>query len=193
MIEIVIAAVTALLIFLMATRRRFKRGTSFARYIPGNVQLDINMTTLAASTGVLAATDTVDDTTRISSIKASYSLAGVTPVNGAGPILIGVAHSDYSLAEVEAWIELTTGWSQADMVSKEISSRRIRKIGQFETPAGPGESVVLNDGRPIKTRLNWLLSEGQGLNFFGYNTGSVAFATTVPVAHVEGKENLWIQ
>ncbi len=170
-----------------------KHGRSFANYIAGNIQLDVVLTTLAAATGVLASTDTVDDTTRVSSIRNSYSLEDFTDGAGIGPITVGVAHSDYSLAEVEAYIKLSTGWSQADMVSREISGRRIRKIGTFETKADGTVVSVLNDGKPIKTKLNWLLSEGQGLNFYGFNTGSNAVATTVPRIHVEGKANLWIQ
>ncbi len=168
------------------------RRKSFKNYIPGNVQLDIVLTTLAAGTGVLTSTDLVDDTTRISSVVATYSLEDFTDGAGIGPIICGVAHSDYSLAEVEAYIELTTGWSQADMVSREISARRIRKIGVFATDGGGTTVSVLNDGRPIKTKLNWEVSEGQGLNFWAYNTGSNAIATTVPRVHVEGKGNLWV-
>ncbi len=151
------------------------------------------MTTLAAATAVLATTDTVDDTTFITSLKASWSLEDFTDGAGIGPIVVGVAHSDYTLAEIEEWIELTTGWSQADMVSKEISGRRIRRVGTFATDASSGVDVsVLNDGRPIRTKLNWSLSEGQGLSLWAYNSGSNAIATTVPRVHVEGKGNLWM-
>ncbi len=184
-----------LLVILMAKRKGGSRYLHFkgSRYIPGNVQLDIVLTTLAAATAVLAATDVVDDTTRISSVVAMYSLEDFTDGAGIGPIVVGLAHSDYSLAEVEAWIKLSTGWSQADLVSQEISNRRIRRIGVFESDGASGTDVsVLNDGKPIKTKLNWRLSEGQGINFWAFNSGSNAIATTVPRVHVEGKGNLWL-
>ncbi len=185
-----------MLIGLMIVALLAKKGgrrTNFSKYIPGNIQLDVVLTTLAAATGVLAATDTVDDTTRVSSVKAMYSLEDFTDGAGIGPIILAVAHSDYSLAEVEEFLELTTGWSQANLVSREISARRIRKIGVFESAPSGTAVATLNDGKPIKTKLNWLLSEGQGLNFVGYNSGSNAVATTVPRIHVDGKANLWIQ
>ncbi len=189
----IILPVLVLLIALVYVRRK-RRYNAFGRYIPGNVQSDIVLTTLAPATGVLATTDVVDDTTRISSVKCAYSLEDFTDGAGIGPILVGLAHSDYTLAEIEEYIELTTGWSQADLKSREISQRRVRKIGIFATDASSGVDVtVLNDGKPIKTRLNWLLSEGQGLSFWAYNTGSNAIATTVPRVHVEGKANLWMQ
>ncbi len=170
-----------------------KRRKSFKNYIPGNIQSDIVLTTLAAATGVLATTDTVDDTARVSSIEVTWSLEDMTQGSGIGPIICGIAHSDYSLAEVEAYIELTTGWSQADLVSREISARRIRKVGVFGDADTDGTGIsVLNDGRSIKTKLNWVLSEGQGLSLWAYNTGSNAIATTVPRVHVEGKANLWM-
>ncbi len=170
-----------------------RRRKSFKKYIPGNIQSDIVLTTLAPATGVLATTDTVDDTTRVSSVECTYSLEDFTSGAGIGPIICGVAHSDYSLAEIEAYIELTTGWSQADMVSREISARRIRKIGVFGSAETDGTGVaVLNDGKLLKTKLNWELAEGQGLSFWAYNTGANAIATTVPRVHVEGKANLWM-
>ncbi len=189
-----LAVMAFLLGIALAARKRSRRRRHFGNYIPGNIQLDIVLTTLAAATGVLAATATVDDTTRITSVRASYSLEDMTQGAGIGPIVCGVAHSDYTLAEVEAWIKLTTGWSQANMVSKEISGRRIRRIGTFPGSNTDGSGIsVLNDGKPIRTKLNWEVTEGQGLNFWAFNTGSNAIATTVPRVHVEGKANLWTQ
>ena len=78
------------------------------------------------------------------------------------------AHSDYSLAEVEEYIELDTGWSDADEVSKEISRRKIREIGEL----APVANDNLNNGMPVKTKIGFSVNEGQGLNLVAYNDGS---------------------
>ncbi len=163
------------------------------RYIPGSIDEKISLGTLAGSTAVLQATDVVKERTRVSSIVASYSLSGWTAIDNVGPLEIGVAHSDYSLAEVEAWIERTTSWNEGDLVSQEVSNRRIRRIGVFDMPATVGESYALGDGRLIRTKLNWILNAGQGLNYYVYNIGSGAVATTDPEVHCNGKANLWPQ
>ncbi len=53
------------------------------------------------------------------------------------------------------------------------------------------QQIVLNDGKPIKTKLNWILQEGQTLAFVGYNMGSVQVQTTTPDVRILGHANLW--
>ncbi len=185
MLELIIALVC---LVGMAKRRR---KTSFGRYIAGNILVDLALTTIAGKAGAVGATDTVVDTSRISSIRCTYTLSDWTPVANAGPIWCGVMHGDYTQAELEEWVEETGAWDMGNMVAKEVRSRRIRAIGVFDTPPAATGSVRLNDGRPIKTKLNWLLAEGDGLKFWAYNTGNAAAATTVPNFHVFGKANLW--
>ncbi len=173
----------------MARRPRRKR-RFHGNYLPGNIDIDLELgATLAANTVILVATQTVTETARVTSVKCMYSLGNWTPAAGEGPIMVGVAHSDYSLAEIEAWIEQVNTWSQGDLVAKEISSRLIRRIGVFDAPT-LHEVTTLNDGKPIRTKLNWMLTTGQGLNFFGYNMG-VTLTGTSPNLDIQGKANLW--
>ncbi len=190
MLNIIMIAL-AILTALMARKGRRR---DFSKYLSGSIDENVSLTTLASKTGVLSATQTVSDTTRVSSIRCSYTLSDWTPIANAGPMIVGVAHSDYSLAEVEEWIEATGGWDQGNMVqTREVRRRLIRQIGVMDTPAAATGSSRLNDGRMLKTKLNWLLSEGDGLNFWWYNSGNAAVATTVPNAIIFGKANLWIQ
>ncbi len=177
------------LVVMMAKKPRRRR--RMGRYVKGNIAENIALGTLAGNDLILSATDTVNERTLVSSVVATYSLAGLTPTENAGPILIGVAHSDYSDAEVEAWVELQTGWDEGDLGSREIQNRFIRRIGLFDEPATANLGVSLNEGKAIKTKLNWILLQGQGLNFFCYNTGGAALATTDPNVHVQGHANLW--
>ncbi len=153
----------------------------------GNVDEVLALGTLAAATLISADFDeVVEEKMLVSSIVSTYSLRELTAASGAGPIVVGVAHSDYTDAEIEAWLETTDSWDQGDLVQgKEVRNRLIRRIGIF------GSSGVLNDGKPIKTRLNWLLRTGQTLSVWGYNRGASALATTDPQIVLEGHVNLW--
>lgn len=171
-------------------RRRRKR--RMRRYIKGNIDLNGNLGTLAAVTGILLVpADVVEEQAFISSVKCIYSLAGITQGDNVGPIHVGIAHSDYTLSEIEAWIEQSTGWAQGDKVAQEISSRLIRRIGTFDMPDVVGDSVTLNLGKPITTKLGWGLTTGQNVVFYVYNEGSVALSTTDPNVHITGHANLW--
>ncbi len=188
MIEIL--AMTAILVGMAFKGKGRNR---FGRYIGGAIDHVLTMATLASNTLVGSLlTQTVTDTCRVSSIKCIYSLDNLTPTQNAGPIVCGVAHGDYTDAEVEAWLESTGSWAIADMVAAETQSRRCRIIGSFATPSAATQSVVLNDGKPIRTKLNWVLAEGQTLRVWAYNPGTAALATTVPNLKVNGKANLWV-
>lgn len=176
----------------MAKHKGRKRGNRFANYIKGNIDVDIALGTLASKTAIIGAVgDTVNDTARVSSVRATYSLSGFTAIENAGPILVGLMHSDYSGAELEEFLENVTNWSMGDLVSQEVANRKIRRIGAFTVPASAGQAVHLNDGKPITTKLNWKLSEGQTLDFWAYNMGSQPLATTDPNVDVSGFANLW--
>ncbi len=175
----------------LAKRRAGGKRRSMGRYVKGNIDEDFALGTLAANTAVLEASDVVGDRMLISSVDVAYTLAGFTAADNVGPVEVGFAHSDYTLAEIEGFLELTTSWNEGDLVDREISGRKIRRIGVFDTPASAGESYTLNDGKPIKTKLNWILNAGQGLNWWVYNQGGASFATTDPNMHITGHANLW--
>ncbi len=158
----------------------------------GTVDEQVNAGTLASKDVTATAFDeTVNERTLVSSIVARYSLLNVTKASGVGPLMVGVAHGDYSAPEIEEWIENTGSWNEGDLVNQEIAGRKIRKIGIFDQPATISESSVLNDGKAIKTKLNWILLQGQGLQYFLYNLGSSAFSTTDPAMNAQGHANLW--
>ncbi len=161
------------------------------RYIRGNIAENLALGTLGANVLISGVTDTVNERTLISSVVATYSLAGLTPGENIGPVFVGLAHSDYTDAEIEAWVENQTGWDEGDLASREIANRKIRRIGLFDEPATANLSVALNEGRTIKTKLNWIVNQGQGLSLWAYNTGTAAIATTDPNVHMQGHANLW--
>ncbi len=177
----------------MADKKR-RRRRSRGRYIKGAIDETLDLGTLASKTLIANVFDeTVEERTRVSSIDATWSLADFTPGAGDGPILCGVAHSDYSAAEIEEVIENTGSWTEGSKTEQEIAKRLVRIVGVF-TEADAAASinqVALNDGLPIKTKLNWILNGGDTLKVFAYNMGDSALATTDPDLHVYGHANLW--
>ncbi len=161
------------------------------RYIRGSVDENLLLTTLAAKTAVSAVFDeTVNERSLISSLVATWSLGDFTLGSDIGPVMVGVAHSDYTDAEIEAFIEATGSWDEGDKIQQEVSRRKVRRVGIFPSAPGPAD-LVLNDGKPIKTKLNWILNQGQTLRVWAYNMGASPIATTVPDVGVQGHANLW--
>ncbi len=169
-----------------ATKRKF------GRYIKGNVDEDLSLATLASKTLLSVDFDeAVAERMLVSSIVATYSLQDFTSELGDGPIEVGIAHSDYSDTEIEEVLENVTSWDEGNLVGQEIAKRKVRKIGVFSQDDDVTHAtVVLNDGKPIKSKLNWILRTGQTLALWVYNDGVSAIATG-SVAHVEGHVNLW--
>ncbi len=98
------------------------------------------------------------------STKLTVALDGNNPADG--PLLVGLAHSDYSTAEILEWINAQGAWDTGDLVAREQARRKVRAIGVF-----PGilASEVLNDGNPIKTTCKWTLDEGDTIKFWALN------------------------
>ncbi len=164
----------------------------FPRYIRGNINHRLVATTLAARTVVSSDnSDVVTERAYVSSVLLRWALEQVTAVAGAGPMMVGIAHSDYSDAEIEEWVENNAGWEEANLIGQEVARRKIRKVGIFETPQAAADAVTLNDGKPIRTKCGWILTTGQTLSIWAYNMGQVAYGTTAPEIFAEGHANIF--
>ena len=189
MLEILVLGIAMLVMARKTPRRRRAMG----RYMRGNVNEELSLGTLAGRTVVGTTFDsTVNERTFVSSIVARWAINLLTPASAVGPIMVGVAHGDYSDSEIEEWIETTGSWNEGDLVAtREIGRRLIKQIGIFEIPDDANDAVVLNDGKAIKSKLGWILNQGVTLKIWGYNTGTQPLATTVPVVKCEGHVNLF--
>ncbi len=169
------------------------RRKAFRRYLKGDIRDTLNLGALASLTLVATGSaEIVNERTWISSLRCTHSFTHFTPGENDGPVLVGVAHSDYSAAEIEAWIENAGSWDEGDLVSQEIAKRKIRRIGVHEVPPNMGvnDTVVLNDGKPITTKLGWMLLQGQGIQWWAYNRGT-SVLTTGSAIQQDGYANLW--
>ncbi len=160
------------------------------KYLKGNIDDEVAVTSLASKDVVGAAPDeTVGQRTRITSIVVGVGLNDNTGVAGAGPLVVGVAHSDYSDAEIEEYLETTGQWDEGDLVAQEHGRRKVRILGEF-----PGllASEVLWNGAKRKFKLNWILNIGDGLRLFAYNAGDQSWTGTgTPAVTLNGHANLF--
>ncbi len=189
MIEILLSLVLAI-----GLANKPKRRRKYRRYLRGNVNHELNLGTLAAATLVGSLLGgTLEEKAWVSSMSATWSLSGFTEGTDIGPITVGVAHSDYSDAEIEAWLENSNSWKTGDKIAQEVSRRKCRIVGTFGTEAGSSASDInrLQDGRKIRTKLGWMLTTGQTIKIWAFNEGSQPLATTDPDLDVQGHVNIW--
>lgn len=162
-----------------------------ANYIRGGVNEVLTIATLASLTLVATNFDEeVQEQATITSIVASWAIRDSPLGLNQGPIVVGLAHSDYTDAEIEEVLELTAGWEKYDLVAREKAKRLIRVIGTFPSTPAADQAAVLNEGRPIKTKLNWQLGSGQTLKVWAYNAGGAALADSAAL-YVDGHANIF--
>ncbi len=91
----------------------------------------------------------------------------------------GVAHSDYTAAEVEECLEAIGAIDRGNKVAQEQSNRLVREIGTIQsTISGTvGTTVNMNEGLPVKTKLNWYMSIGDQLNVYMRNSSGTVWTT----------------
>ena len=170
-------------------RRRYRQG----RYLRGGVSVNKDLGTMQAlDVQTEDMPEVVSERTRVSSLDCMWTTSGWIQSDDDGPIMVGVAHSGYTDAEIEGWIEDQDTWDEGDMQLRDVRQRLIRKIGVLTSPPTDGGSKSLNDGKPIKTRLNWVLSTGQTLQIWYYNMGNSAFGAPGPHVQTNGHVNLFV-
>ncbi len=126
----------------------------------------------------------------IKSVSLSYFWEDIAAVIDDG-CEFGLAHSDYSSAEIEECLEAQSALDLGDKVAQEQGNRLVRSIGVISNfgSVAEGGSAPFNDGRPTKTKLNWKLSTGDSLHLWIRN-GSGTIWTTGSTVQAIG--SMWI-
>ncbi len=146
------------------------------------------LSTLAANDMISTAFATLlDQEVYAISMDVTASLHGLT--SGEGPIICGVAHSDYTAAEIEEWFEASGSWSKTDKIEQEHARRKCREIGIFD---GNSPESTINDGRKLRVKLGFPIEDGAGLQLWVFNEGAAAL-TTGAVVDLKGKAFLRTQ
>ncbi len=178
---------SGILLLVLAAKRTPKRRRRYnlrrVRISPG-----LALSTLAVGTVVkVGLTGASTIAYRAISLSGRWSLDDLTA--GEGPIVVGYAHSDYTIGEIKECIESANSISPGLKIEQERSNRLVRSVGIL----GPEANSVLNNGLPVKTRLNWKIpasSSGNEVVMFAYNDGS-ALLTTGAFLRMNG--NMWVQ
>lgn len=159
-------------------------------YIKGAIDESSNLGTLAS--GVLKGDnfdESVTEKTLVSSIVGVWAIDQLSLAQG--PLLVGIAHSDYTDVEIQEVLDATNSWTKSDKVAQEVAKRLVRIIGVFQGDGATVADYSLNDGKPIKTKLNWMLETGQTLKMWTQNRSDSALSVTVPIVRLSGHANLW--
>ncbi len=131
------------------------------------------LSTLGANVAIVASYfGAADGAYRIVSLQTTWSLKNLTA--GEGPIVVGYAHGDYTVGEIKEFIESATSINIGDKIAGEQANRLVRRVGVF---SGVGTEETLNNGMPIKTRLNWAIPIGKTFNMFAYNDSGGTLTT----------------
>ncbi len=173
----------------MPTKSKYTRKRSRKRFSLRRVRstAEVALSTLGA--GTVIKTGLTGPTTspyRMMSTKLVWSMIGLT--EGEGPILVGFAHSNYSVTEIKECLEIQAAISKGLKIEQEKANRLVRVVGTFS-----GKLNVLNDGKPISTRLNWAIdasASGDEVVIFAYSDFGSAL-TTGAILNING--DLWVK
>ncbi len=148
------------------------------------------VTALAAFDVITGEFVPVSDTPyRCMSIDITWQLTNLGATSDDG-FEFGVAHSDYSAAEVEQALEAVQSVDTGNKQALEQADRLVRTIGTFQGAAGSGAGLSFNNGNPKKVKLNWYIGNGEGINTWVRNGSPTDYTIG---ANVSRLGNMWIK
>ncbi len=147
---------------------------STRRFNLRKVQISSQSVTGALTTLALVSNPVVsssENSYRAMSLDCSFGNEGFTA--GEGPVTFGIAHSDYTAAEVEECIEATGAIDVGNKVAQEQANRLVRQIGVMQTQ----DAESFQNGRKIKIKLNWHIGIGKQINLWIKNKDANTLTT----------------
>ncbi len=128
--------------------------------------------TLGAATLIVAA----DAKYRLLSLKYNAVWADIAAAIDGG-LMFGVAHGDYTAAEIEEWLESTTSIDQGDKIAGEKANRLCRILGTMGGTGVAEGDGQFNNGVEKSVRLNWEIPIGIEIKFWIYNNSKTIYTT----------------
>lgn len=162
-----------------------KRDPNFAG-LP--VEADLGLATLAADTVQISTLcEALSEDFHAISMDSVWSMRGHTA--GEGPIAVGVAHGDFTAAEVEEYLELNYQDPHNKIDAERATRGRwIRTIAIFD---GVASDEKVNNGVNIRTKLNFLI-EDEGFNIWAWNKDSSSLTTGSVIECVATIYGRWV-
>ncbi len=147
--------------------------------------------------GALAALDVIEgsltnvatEQLRVISLDLAWSIGDLGATQDDGQEF-GVAHSDYTAAEIEECLEATGSLDPGDKLAEEKANRLVRSIGQMQGAPGTGAGKSFKNGEKVKTRLNWLLSTGDSIVVWIRNGSGAVYTTGASLVSVG---EMWVK
>lgn len=172
----------------MARKRTHKGSRNFVA-IPVNTTITLG--TLAS--GVVLAADlfqgNLTEDLYCMSADLQWSIRDLTA--GDEPIAVGLAHSDYTVTEIKENIDgglLGPG----NKIEQEQARRLVRKAGVFMSPDPTSTGGDLNDGKPKRSKVKWMIDSGKTLNIWAQNLSGAALQTGSVVRVIGTVYGRWV-
>ncbi len=174
----------------MANRKPYRRSRRKFNLRRVRVATSITIGALAAKDVTSTAlTGAAGNSMRVISVDFIYGLSDLGATSDDGQEF-GLAHSDYTSAEIEEALEIAGSIDPGDKIAQEKANRLVRTIGNFVGAPGTGAGLNFNDGKPHKTRLNWLLTPGDTLQLWIRNSSGSVYTTG---ATVDVMGSMWMK
>ncbi len=164
----------------MAKSHKKRRSGTFR---PVRFKFDIPLSTLGSGVMLVGAIGIGTGQEHFAlSADCSWTISDLTI--GQGPIAVGLAHSDYTVAELDEWYEATATLT-GDKIEQEEGRRLVRDVGIF----APENALNgrLNDGNPKRTKLMMRVEDTKTINVWARNMGASPLSTTNPNVRGFGK------
>jgi len=170
-----------------------KKGKSRRKFNlrPVRVNSGLGVGALASADVISSAiTNVAANNMRVTSAHLAYSWADIQALDD-DAMAFGLAHGDYTAAEIEECLEAGGAMDKGDKIALEQSNRLVREVGQIGGHVEEvGGGISFADGRIVKTKLNWNLSIGEALQAWVRNNSGAVY-TTGSTLSISGK--IWVR
>ncbi len=120
---------------------------------------------------------------RVAYLKGTWIIRGGTSTEG--PLVVGLAHSDYTIAEIQEATDVSV-ISSSEKIANERRRRLVRKVGAFKMFESNEQLQGDRGSEKVFTRLNWPIEEDFSLDLWAQNR-SGATLTTGAILEFDGQ------